>query len=129
MTADDTRALAIEVGARAVKHLWGRITMPPDAEIAAAVVDAVTPIIRDHDPLCSHASPDYFPRVTITGKPFPCDCPLIARVRADERERMQLAIAQEIEADRDAMSVAVEQYRSAVVAYNRAASIARGGAQ
>ena len=39
----------------------------------------------EHDPLCSAASPGYFRSVTFGGQPFPCDCPLIARVRADER--------------------------------------------
>lgn len=38
-----------------------------------------------HDPLCHHADPDHFPSITFDGTPFPCDCPLIAQVRADER--------------------------------------------
>lgn len=44
---------------------------------------------KGHDPLCYAASPDHFPSVTITGEPFPCDCPLIDRVHDRLREEVQ----------------------------------------
>ena len=54
---------------------------------------------EDHDPLCHAASPDHFRSVTITGDPFPCDCPLIAEVvkrewgrASDEVEEFRLGL-------------------------------------
>lgn len=47
-------------------------------------------MMSDHDPLCPGAIGPI--RITIDGTPFPCPCALIEQVRADERERIALAI-------------------------------------
>jgi beta-glucosidase-like glycosyl hydrolase len=102
VTADDARTRAIEAGARAIValersgHVWTR------RDEAAAVVDAVTPIIRADE--ASHWKFDVS----------------VQRIEAEVRER----IAQEIELEaRLSMSLGVK------TGMFDAACIARGGVQ
>ena len=75
----------------------------------------------DHDPLCPWRAIPGRTDTWIQG----CRCDLIARVRADERER----IAQEIEADRADRADLIPLCVGTQDAYYRAARIARGGAK
>ena len=70
-----------------------------------------------HDEMCTHHS-----------TPYVCDCNFIAKIRADERER----IARAIEAERDRLldtGCTCDAHASMGASYSNAAAIALGGAQ
>jgi hypothetical protein len=108
MTANDVRAQSIEAGARAFASWWNKEGAPADLtdyDAAAAVVDAVEPIIRADEReriFISVRAEAMVGRTSwsvecLTDRDSECDgCLCTCHIEAEVRER----IAQEIEAKR-----------------------------
>ena len=93
------RERAIEAGARALREYWMNAGLETNEEFAAAVVDAVEPILR------ADAYAEFMGATEMERRAWRDDF-IAARTEADLRER----IAQEIEDDADALWAEIERH-------------------